>query len=229
MSAEDLTTLAGVSVQQDLALVSLLGLTHVERNGHHFIDGMSFAPEREQADFARAHPDLYDRIRQARRACASTTGGWRSGSLACPGFAVAADMDFAAMRPMPAAPQARIAPAHPRESRMTAPRLPERFDSVAALEDFLSEPTPELVADLAGVAGDILVLGVAGKMGPTLARMAKRAAPGKRVVGVARFSDPAVRARARAGGHRDDRLRSARPRAPSRRCRGSTTSSTWRP
>ena len=60
MSAEDLTTWAGVSVQQDLCLVSLLGLTHVERNGHHFIDGMSFAPEGEQAAFAAAHPDLYD-------------------------------------------------------------------------------------------------------------------------------------------------------------------------
>jgi len=38
------------------------------------------------------------------------------------------------------------------------------------------------------------VLGVGGKMGPSLARMAKRAAPGKRVIGVARFSDPAARA-----------------------------------
>jgi nucleoside-diphosphate-sugar epimerase len=76
---------------------------------------------------------------------------------------------------------------------MTAPRLPDRFESVAALEDFLSEPTPELVADLASVPGDILILGVSGKMGPTLARMAKRAAPEKRIVGVARFSDASVR------------------------------------
>jgi hypothetical protein len=56
MSAEDLTTLAGASVQQDLALVSLLGLGHVERNGHHFVDGMSFAPEPKQASFAGAIP-----------------------------------------------------------------------------------------------------------------------------------------------------------------------------
>jgi nucleoside-diphosphate-sugar epimerase len=78
---------------------------------------------------------------------------------------------------------------------MTDPRLPDRFESVAALEDFLSEPPPELAADLARVDGDILILGVAGKMGPTLARMAKRAAPAKRIVGVARFSDAATRAR----------------------------------
>ena len=36
MSGEDLTTQAGLAVQQDLALVNLLGLTHVERNGHHY-------------------------------------------------------------------------------------------------------------------------------------------------------------------------------------------------
>jgi nucleoside-diphosphate-sugar epimerase len=73
--------------------------------------------------------------------------------------------------------------------------LPERFADVAALEDFMSAPTPELAADLARVDGDIAVLGVGGKMGPTLARMAKRAAPGKRVIGVARFSEPGLRER----------------------------------
>ena len=192
MSAEDLTTLAGVSVQQDLALVSLLGLTHVERNGHHFIDGMSFVPETEQAAFARAHPDLYDRSAGPAR-LRIQEGRLALGSLGCPGFAVAADMDFAAMRPMPAAPSGAPGAGLPRESGMTDPRLPDRFESIAALEDFLSEPTPELAGDLGRVDGDILILGVAGKMGPTLARMAKRAAPNKRIVGVARFSDPATR------------------------------------
>ena len=71
--------------------------------------------------------------------------------------------------------------------------LPRRFADVEALEDFMSEPTPALVADLAKVDGDIIVLGVGGKMGPTLARLAKRAAPSRRVIGVARFSDPATR------------------------------------
>ncbi len=102
MSAEDLTTWAGVSVQQDLALVSLLGLGHVERNGHHFIDGMSFAPEAEQRAFVAAHPDLYAkesgparlRIRDGRLAL---------GSLDQPGFAVGAAMDFGSMRTMPPA------------------------------------------------------------------------------------------------------------------------------
>jgi nucleoside-diphosphate-sugar epimerase len=71
--------------------------------------------------------------------------------------------------------------------------LPARFDSVEALEDFMTMPPQALVADLANTPGDIIVLGVGGKMGPTLARMAKRAAPDKRVMGVARFSEPGVR------------------------------------
>ena len=71
--------------------------------------------------------------------------------------------------------------------------LPKRFETVAALEDFMTEPTPALVEDLKQAPGDILVLGVAGKMGVTLARLAKRAAPERRVIGVARFSDAAAR------------------------------------
>src|SRR3970282_908041 len=67
------------------------------------------------------------------------------------------------------------------------------FQDVAALEEFMTRPTRELEADLARADGDILILGVGGKMGPTLARMAKRAAPGKRVIGVARFSEPHLR------------------------------------
>src|SRR5690606_624470 len=58
----------------------------------------------------------------------------------------------------------------------------------------MSEPSAALVADLAKVDGDIMILGVGGKMGPTLARMARRAAPGRRVIGVARFSAPALAA-----------------------------------
>jgi hypothetical protein len=61
MSAEDLTTQAGIAVQQDLALATLVGATHVERNGHHYVDGMAGAPEAEQRRFLAAHPDLYHR------------------------------------------------------------------------------------------------------------------------------------------------------------------------
>ena len=66
--------------------------------------------------------------------------------------------------------------------------FPSSFDGVAQLEEAMSTPSRELVSELESVPGDIMVLGVGGKMGPTLARMAERAAPGKRVIGVARFS-----------------------------------------
>ncbi|MFC5499092.1 NAD-dependent epimerase/dehydratase family protein [Caenimonas terrae] len=71
----------------------------------------------------------------------------------------------------------------------------DKFDDVAALEEALSRPSQALADTLAAVPGDIMVLGVGGKMGPTLARMAKRAAPGKRVIGVARFSEAGLRER----------------------------------
>jgi nucleoside-diphosphate-sugar epimerase len=61
--------------------------------------------------------------------------------------------------------------------------------TTAQLEDRLSEPTPGLVEALRQLSGDILVLGVGGKMGPTLARMARRALDKRyRVIGVARFT-----------------------------------------
>lgn len=73
--------------------------------------------------------------------------------------------------------------------------LPDHVETVEDLDDLLSRPSPALVEDLARVEGDILVLGASGKVGPTLARMAKRAAPEKGIVAVARFSDSAVRRR----------------------------------
>jgi nucleoside-diphosphate-sugar epimerase len=70
-----------------------------------------------------------------------------------------------------------------------------QFADVEALEEFMTRPSSALAADLERAPGDILILGVGGKMGPTLARMAKRAAPARRVVGVARFSDKGLRER----------------------------------
>ena len=63
---------------------------------------------------------------------------------------------------------------------------------VTQLEEILSEPTPGVVRTLGNLTGDILVLGAGGKMGPTLARMAKKASDKagvkRRVIGVSRFS-----------------------------------------
>ena len=68
------------------------------------------------------------------------------------------------------------------------------IQDVEALEEMLSRPDDDLVADLASLDGDIIILGASGKMGPTLARMARRAAPDKAVYAVARFSNASVAA-----------------------------------
>ena len=99
MSAEDLTTQAGLAVQQDLALVNLLGITHVERNGHHYVNGMAALPQAEQQAFLAAHGDLYEHSRGATRV-AIRDGRIAIGSLACTGFASAAMPDFSAMQPI---------------------------------------------------------------------------------------------------------------------------------
>jgi enolase-like protein len=100
MSAEDLTTQAGVSVQQDLALVALLGLEHVERNGHHYVNGMAALPAAEQNAFLKAHPDLYARTAGAVR-LHILEGRLALGSLDCAGLGVAAEPEWGTMRPMP--------------------------------------------------------------------------------------------------------------------------------
>jgi hypothetical protein len=71
--------------------------------------------------------------------------------------------------------------------------LPNTIANVDALDDLLCLPSQALIDDLGKVDGDIMILGVAGKMGPTVAGLAKSAAPGRRIIGVARFSDASVK------------------------------------
>lgn len=72
------------------------------------------------------------------------------------------------------------------------------MDELINLEQRMLEPSPALIADVSRIKGDILLLGVAGKMGPAMARVARKAVDaagtGQRVIGVSRFSNPASRA-----------------------------------
>jgi nucleoside-diphosphate-sugar epimerase len=93
--------------------------------------------------------------------------------------------------------------------------------SVEELEDALSRPGPSLVTTLARTPGDLVILGAGGKMGPSLARMARRADPGRRVIAVSRWSSPEAESALRAAGvdtvHaelRDPRALAALPDAP---------------
>ncbi|MBV8924790.1 MAG: NAD(P)-dependent oxidoreductase [Bradyrhizobium sp.] len=70
--------------------------------------------------------------------------------------------------------------------------LPETIKDIDALDELLCRPSQALIDDLGNVDGDIMILGVGGKMGPTLAGLAKAAAPGRKVVGVARFSERGI-------------------------------------
>jgi hypothetical protein len=106
VTGEDLTCQAGLAVQQDLALGALIGVTHAERNGHHYVDGFADTPTTEARAFLAAHPDLYaddgNKIRLAIH-----DGDLLTGSLVPPGFATSVHPDWSAMPPLQQ-PKARI-------------------------------------------------------------------------------------------------------------------------
>lgn len=86
LSGEDLTMQAGLGIQQDLALVGWLGLTHVERNGHHYVNGLAAAPDTEQSGFLGGFPTLYGHSDGAVR-LRIDNGQIDLSNLDCPGFA----------------------------------------------------------------------------------------------------------------------------------------------
>jgi len=77
---------------------------------------------------------------------------------------------------------------------LTHDSLPNTIADIAALDELLCRPSQALIDDLDTIDGDIMILGVAGKMGPTLAGLARAALPDRRIIGVARFSDISVKA-----------------------------------
>ena len=105
MTGEDLTAQPGLALQQDLAVAALLGLTHVERNGHHYAAGFAgqHASVREQLTFLAGHPDVYaadgDHVRVA-----ISDGRIGIASLGRSGFASAAWPDVDSLTPMAAPP-----------------------------------------------------------------------------------------------------------------------------
>ena len=86
-------------MQQDLAIGALIGVTHAERNGHHYVDGFADTPAAEAQAFMSAHPDLYtndgSRIRLSIH-----DGDLLTGSLTAPGFASAVHPDWSKLSPL---------------------------------------------------------------------------------------------------------------------------------
>jgi hypothetical protein len=99
ITGEDLTCQAGLGVQQDLALGAFIGVTHAERNGHHYVDGFSGVSDKEAEAFLSAHPDLYIRDGNTVR-LSIHDGDLLTGSLTSAGFASGAHPDWAALKPM---------------------------------------------------------------------------------------------------------------------------------
>ncbi len=99
VTGEDLTCQAGLAVQQDLALGAFLGVTHAERNGHHYVDGFGETPAAEAAAFAAAHPDLYADAGQGIR-LKIHDGDLLTGSLHATGFATSVHPDWPALCPL---------------------------------------------------------------------------------------------------------------------------------
>src|SRR5436309_15547669 len=83
-----------------------------------------------------------------------------------------------------------------REHRVAQVPQKNSLRDIDDLDELLSEPSEAVVRTLGSLDGDIVVLGVAGKMGPTLARMAKKASERarvkRRIIGVSRFSSPSL-------------------------------------
>jgi hypothetical protein len=106
VTGEDLTCQAGLAVQQDLALGALIGVTHAERNGHHYVDGFADTPATEAQAFLSAHPDLYandgNKIRLSIH-----DGDLLTRSLVASGFATSVHPDWSALPPLEQ-PKARI-------------------------------------------------------------------------------------------------------------------------
>jgi hypothetical protein len=99
VTGEDLTCQAGLAVQQDLALGAFVGVSHAERNGHHYVDGFGETPVAEARAFATAHPDLYADAGQGIR-LSIHNGDLLTGSLHAAGFATSVHPDWSALRPL---------------------------------------------------------------------------------------------------------------------------------
>ena len=61
MSGEDLVNIGPVALLQDLTLMGVLNISHVERNGHHYFRGLSMFSDALQEEMLKHHGDLYHR------------------------------------------------------------------------------------------------------------------------------------------------------------------------
>lgn len=99
LSGEDLQNLPVVPLHQDFAACAVLGLSHCERNGHHYNFGLSMLSAKDKRNVVEHHPDLY--VRRGKEWFLNVQqGAVEIGSLQCPGFGVRDEPDWASMTDM---------------------------------------------------------------------------------------------------------------------------------
>jgi L-alanine-DL-glutamate epimerase-like enolase superfamily enzyme len=102
MTAEDLTTVGPVALQEDLAVVGTLAIEHVERNGHHYFRGLSMFPREAVDPVVGQHEDLYRRLDDGTPALRIEGGRIAIGSVVDAPFGLAATFDPARLEPLSA-------------------------------------------------------------------------------------------------------------------------------
>jgi hypothetical protein len=96
MTGEDLCSVGIIPTQADLCLAATLGLTHVERNGHHYHPGLTYLPQQQREAALAAHGDFYALQHGVVSPCVQD-GKLQIGTLQCVGFGFAVLPDFAAL------------------------------------------------------------------------------------------------------------------------------------
>lgn len=90
---------AAVPLQQDLATGALIGLSHIERNGHHYVQGLTHLSPEEVAGCLEHHDDLYEPYGEDNAQVRIRDGALTIESLRVPGYAVAFPPNWAALTP----------------------------------------------------------------------------------------------------------------------------------
>lgn len=100
LSGEDLANVGPVALLQDLSLMALLGIPHVERNGHHYFRGLSMYSEALQQDVLAKHPDLYRQHEQGFPTLDIRAGSVALGSVNAAPFGCGLKLDRQAFQPL---------------------------------------------------------------------------------------------------------------------------------
>ena len=108
LTGEDLCNLGPIALQQDLAMMAILGIDHVERNGHHYYRGLSMLPRDWQDGVLEAHSDFYARHEGGFAHLRIEDGRIDLGSLNTAPFGVGPQLDVTGFAPLATTQLARI-------------------------------------------------------------------------------------------------------------------------